>query len=84
MTLTINVLLRKLDVVSDEVGQLVVQVAQQLESVLYEDDCVVFTKQHPLVAVQVNRCISQKRRHCRPVSMHKGCEPARHAEHCTC
>lgn len=51
LDLTVDVLLGILDVISQEVRQIVVQMLQQLQCITNEEDCVVFTKQNPLEAV---------------------------------
>ncbi len=63
---TIDVLLGILDVISEEVWQVVVQVLQQLHCITNEEDRVVFTEQNPLVAVHSQGLIGQKGGHSSP------------------
>jgi len=60
---TIDVLLGILDVISQEVRQVVVQVLQQLHCITNEEDRVVFTEQNPLVSVHSQGLVSQKGGH---------------------
>ena len=63
---TVDVLLRILDIISQEVRQIVIQVLQQLHCVTNEEDRVVFAEQDPLVTVQSQGLISQKGGHSSP------------------
>ncbi len=66
LDLTVDVLLGILDVISQEVRQVVVQVLQQLHCITNEEDRVVFTKQNPLVAVHSQGLVRQKWGHSSP------------------
>jgi len=66
LDLTIDVLLGILDVVSQEVRLVVIQVLQQLHCITDEEDGVIFTEQNPLVAVHSQGLVSQKGGHGSP------------------
>ena len=63
---TVDVLLGILDVISQEVRQVVIQVLQQLHCVNNKEDGVVFTEQNPLKAVHPQGLVSQKGGHGSP------------------
>ena len=71
---TVDVLLGILDVISQEVRQIVIQVLQQLHCITNEEDRVVFAEQDPLVAVQSQGLISQKGGHSSPEGTLSSCD----------